>query len=57
MIVYVNQNNEIKDVGATLDSTLTPLEITDGTFDGWSIHSMPIWRTTTLITSMLWRVH
>ena len=37
MIVYVNQNNEIKDVGATLDSTLTPLEITDGTFDGWSI--------------------
>lgn len=37
MTIYVNERNEIKDVGATLDSTLTPLEVTDGTFDNWCI--------------------
>lgn len=36
MIVYVDNNNCIKAVGVTSDSTLTPIEITDGTFEGWS---------------------
>lgn len=36
MIVYVNDKNEIKAVGVTSDSTLTAIEITDGTFDNWS---------------------
>lgn len=37
MTIYVNERNEIKDVGATLDSTLIPIEVTDGTFDNWCI--------------------
>lgn len=37
MTIYVNDKNEIKDVGATLDSTLIPIEVTDGTFDNWCI--------------------
>lgn len=36
MTVYVDNNDCIKAVGVTSDSTLTPIEITDGTFDGWS---------------------
>lgn len=37
MILYVNENGEIKDVGTTSDTSLTPVEVTDGTFDGWSV--------------------
>lgn len=37
MIVYVNENGEIKDVNTTSDSSLIPVEVTDGTFDGWSV--------------------
>ena len=40
MIVYVNSNNEIKGVGSTADATLIPIEITDGTFDNWSIEKI-----------------
>ena len=36
--VYVNENNEIHDVGTNSlqDPTLTEKVVTDGTFDGWS---------------------
>ena len=38
MIVYVNENYEIKDVGTTEDETLTPLEILhNNPFEGWSV--------------------
>lgn len=41
MILYVNENNEIKDVNYTLDKNLTPLEVNDNTMDNpflsWSI--------------------
>lgn len=36
MIIFVNSKNEIKDVNFTSDETLTPVEVTDGTFDSWS---------------------
>ena len=36
MIVYVNDRGEIKDVGTTTNPELIEVEITDGTFDGWS---------------------
>lgn len=36
MIVYVNERDEIHDVGSSTNPDLTPLEILDGTFDGWS---------------------
>ena len=36
MILYINEKNEVHDVNTTTDPTLIPLEITDGTFDGWS---------------------
>lgn len=36
MVLFVNERNEVKDVNTTSDPTLTPLEVTDGTFDGWS---------------------
>ena len=39
MIVYVNENGEIHDVGTTTDETLTPVEIIDdeeNPFTGWS---------------------
>lgn len=37
MIVFTNENGEIKDVGTTTDPTLTPQEVTDGSFDGMSV--------------------
>lgn len=37
MIVYVNSKNEIKDVNTTTDETLTPVEVEEGFFDGWSV--------------------
>ena len=39
MILYVNENNEIKDVNTTSNPSLIPLEINDETnpFEGWSI--------------------
>ena len=39
MILYVNGENEIKDVNTTEDETLIPLVVNDDdtTFDGWSI--------------------
>lgn len=36
MTVYTDTEGRIKDVGSTSDTTLTPQEITDGTFDGWT---------------------
>lgn len=36
MVLFVNERNEVKDVNTTSDPTLIPLEVTDGTFDGWS---------------------
>lgn len=36
MVVFVNSRNEIHDVNSTKDLTLTPIEITDGSFDGMS---------------------
>lgn len=37
MTIYVNERNEIKDVNFTSDTSLIEIEVTDGTFDGWSI--------------------
>lgn len=37
MIIYCNEKGEIHDVGSTTDLTLNPIEITDGTFDGWTV--------------------
>ena len=36
MTVYTNDRGEIKDVGTTTNPDLIEVEITDGTFDGWS---------------------
>lgn len=36
MILYVNSKNEIKDVDFTKDNTLTPVEVDENTFKGWS---------------------
>ena len=36
MTIYINDRNEIHDVGSTTDPTLTPVEVTDGSFDGMS---------------------
>lgn len=36
MIIFTNEKGEIHDVGSTTDLMLTPIEVTDGTFDGWS---------------------
>lgn len=33
MILYVNKNNEVKDVNNTNDTSLTPLEVNDNTSD------------------------
>jgi len=39
MILYVNENNEIKDVNSTTNPSLIPLEVNDETnpFKGWSV--------------------
>lgn len=37
MIVFTDDEGRIKDVNTTIDSSLTPVEVTDGTFDGWSV--------------------
>lgn len=40
MILYVNSNNEIKDVGSTTDESLTKVEIVDdeyNPFRDWSV--------------------
>ena len=39
MILYVNENNEIKDVNTTSNPSLIPLEINDETnpFEDWTI--------------------
>lgn len=36
MTVFINDRNEIKDVGSTLDTSLTPIEV-DDMFKGWSV--------------------
>ena len=36
MTIYVNDRNEIHDVGSTTDPTLTPIEVTDGSLDDMS---------------------
>lgn len=48
MIIYVNQNNEIKDVNITSDDTLTQLEIIDETnpFKGWSVAKICCYKAT-----------
>ena len=35
MIVYINSNNEIKDVHSTADGSLTRVELPEGVFEGW----------------------
>ena len=37
MILYVNSKNEIKDVDSTNDANLTPIEVADDTFKGWTV--------------------
>lgn len=37
MKIYVNEKGEIKDVNFTSDTSLSEIEVTDGTFDGWSV--------------------
>lgn len=37
MIVFINERNEIKDVNETNDETLTPIEVEDDVFKGWSV--------------------
>ena len=37
MKVFINQRNEIVDVGSTTNSTLKMVEVADDTFDGWSV--------------------
>ena len=37
MKVYVNSNNEIKDVNFTTDASLTPVEVPNEVFAGWSV--------------------
>lgn len=36
MKIYVNDKNEIHEVNTCSDPSLIELEVTDGTFDGWS---------------------
>lgn len=36
MTVYVDSESKIRAVGTTSDETLAPLEVTDGTFEGWT---------------------
>lgn len=36
MKIYVNERNEIHEVNTCSDPSLIELEVTDGTFDGWS---------------------
>ena len=37
MILFINKKNEIKDVNATTDASLTPVEVSDTEFQGWSV--------------------
>lgn len=37
MILYINKKNEIKDVNETSDVTLTPIEVDENVFKGWSV--------------------
>ena len=37
MKVFVNSNNEIKDVNTTEDTALTPIEVPDGFFNEWAV--------------------
>lgn len=37
MIVFVNERDEIKDVGSTTDKTLKLVLIPDNSFEGWSV--------------------
>ena len=36
MLIFCNDRNEIHDVGSTTNPDLTPVEVTDGSFDGMS---------------------
>ena len=36
MTIYINDRNEIHDVGSTTDPKLTPIEVTDGSLDDMS---------------------
>lgn len=46
MIVFTDENGCIRDVGKTSDTSLTPVEITDGTFDGWSTAKICCYKVT-----------
>lgn len=50
MILYVNSNNEIKDVESTHDDTLIPIELSDdpevNPFVGWSTAKICCYRVT-----------
>lgn len=50
MIIFVNENNEIKDVDKTNDSSLTPHEIDDkeNPFSGWSTAKICCYKATVL---------
>ena len=37
MKVFINENNEIKDVNTTSDKTLTAIEVPAGVFDNWPV--------------------
>lgn len=37
MILYIDTENRIKDVDTTSDSSLTPIEVEETPFDGWSV--------------------
>ena len=44
MIIFTDERGNIFDVGSTTDPTLIPTEITDGTFDGWSVAKICCYR-------------
>lgn len=44
MLIFENSNLEIHDVGSSTDPTLIPIEVTDGTFDGWSVAKICCYR-------------
>lgn len=44
MKVYINEQHEIKAVNSTTDNSLTELEITDGTFDGWADYKIKCYK-------------
>ena len=48
MKIYVNEKNEIHEVNTCSDPSLIELEVTDGTFDGWSEAKICCYKATVL---------